>query len=299
MPGLGDKSRLDAPSFFQVWDKNSDRGGGGAAAGSVAETVAVKVARRVDLVVWHITSHTLELPVDEDLTTANVADALGRKFALNFAMVTLLEAVNDQCYRQRSDSDDDHEVVSGGDRDGIVREFFVRFEANVQALMEEARSASRSVSAPPPNFSRPVEDRLRMALASVRRRHLNQEESRRSSSLKENLSAASDAASSAAGGPAATPGAMTHSLDAGFRHHGAPFTANAPTTPSATLVLRPMEDLFRVFSDVELMTVFERTTGGCLPRGCYEMWFEKKKIVRTGVAFRHEYVMKTGHWYGG
>ena len=305
-PGLlRDSSHLDVPTFFQVWDRNSDKGD--RVAGGPVETAAVRAARRVNLVVWHLTSRTLELPVDETFSTANVADALGRELALNFAMVTLLEAANDhRCLRplrQRTDDDEaevSNDPVASREDPGVV-EFFARFDANVQALMEEARTAPAASSAPPPNLSRSLEDGLRAALGSVRRRHRKKEDIYHSSHA-DNL-VATDARPSASGPTAATPGAMAmprRSVDVRHQYRGAPSAADdALAVSSNTVVLRPMEDLFRVYSEAELMVAFEKVTGGQMPGGCYEMWFERKRIVRTGVVFRHEYVMKTGHWYGG
>lgn len=91
-----------------------------------------------------------------------------------------------------------------------------------------------------------------MALASVRRRHRKLEEISQTQ-LEENL-AAVDAATVDAEPATAAPDAMLNSVDNENRLHGVPFAA------SPALVLRPMEDMFRVFSEVELMVAFEKAT---------------------------------------
>lgn len=235
-----------------------------------------------DLVLWSPRKQTLELQVDADFTESNVTNALARKIALQVAKAKLVRYLDLVCGEgDIGDSD-------SPTRDPEVVNFTARLKSNIESLMADARLAGEAYSIAPPPFSDKMEDVLRKPFVRKRRQEADQEAHRRSLPAKRAAHAAAVAAAAASGG--ARPPALNENMPYKPTSISAGEVAASPP-----LVLRPFEDIYRGFSDTDIMNVFKKVvlsrTDCCLCPG-FEIWFEKKEG-----GGRHEYKMECGSPY--
>ena len=253
------------------------------------------------LVFWHRSEHVLELQADTGFTAAGVTNAVARDIALNSARALLLEYV-EQSLKKEESSDDDAYTPIGAD-DPAVIQFVARFRANLTALIDEANSAPATFSVSHASIPREVEGQLHRKAALRHRRRVEYQEYLRL--LKEYEDGPHARKSEAAGGgdgavPSPAPAEDVTPDKPVLRHDNEPMSPEALAS-SPPLVLRPMSDLYRVFTDAEIMVVFSKvilSRDDCILCPGFEVWFEKKRTARTELgAVRHEYGVKTGDPY--
>ena len=268
------KFNPSVPSFCHVRNSDSEmaeKAGGGSQFPPV-----------VDLVIWHLNNRTLELQADTNFTELTVTNALAREIALNAAKSMLPEYLGLGCGEtQLGDSDSPR-------RDPEVVDFTARLKDSVESITAEARSAGQAYSVSPPPFSDKMEDVLRAYIARRRREESDRKEQRRSLLAKKAAHAVAVTAAAASGGTPPPP------LKEDWSYNTAPISASE-LAASPTLVLRPFEDIYRGFSDIEIMSVFKKVVlsrSDCVLCPGYEVWFEKKEGGRD-----HDYEMESGPPY--
>lgn len=248
-----------------------------------------------DLVLWHVNNRVLELKADMDFTENGAMNALAREVALNTAKKMLLQYADE---RFRSDEDryapDDPAVV----------QFLARFRANLIALVVEATSAPAAFSVSHPRLPDDVEGRLREKAARNRRKDADMKEHQR---LWKEYEAAVEARSKKSEAAAGEGTAASPDSAGDIPEKPKPRSCSAePVLPDPLaaspppLVLRPIEDLYRVFTVAEIMDVFNKvilSRNDCVLCPGYEIWFEKKRAVKKDGVVRHEYAFKTGEPY--
>ncbi len=243
----------------------------------------------VDLVVWSPWKRLLELQVDGNFTEPKVTNALAREIALNAAKAKLVEYLHLVCGEGDLADRDSPFFGDGGNplRDPEVVQFTARLKSSIGSLMADARLNGAAYSISPPPFSDRMEDVLRECFATRRRREAR-EEHPRSPPAKRAAHAAAVAATASSGG--APPPTLNENMPSNRTPSSADELAASPP-----LVLRPFEDIYRGFSDVEIMNVFKKVVLSrndcCLCPG-YEIWFEEKEG-----GSKHEYQMKAGSPY--
>lgn len=249
----------------------------------------------VDFVVWCCSDHVLELQADTSFAKTGVMNALARELALSAARTYLLDFLKDRL-------DDGKSYTPKGADDPAVIQFVARFKANFNTLMEEASSAPAAFSMSHSLLPHDVEDQLRGEVARNRRTRADWEEHKKS--CTEYNAAIQAYISAAVPGASVFPapaGIIPKKQKAGFTHGREPSSPD-PLAAWPPLVLRPMEDLYRVFTDAEMMVVFSKvilSTGDYCLCPEYKIWFEKKRAVKNEYgAVRHEYGYKTGEPFG-
>ena len=256
-------------------------------------------SRPVDLVLWHRSEYALELQADGGFTTTSVTNALAREIALNSARALLLEHIDWRTTSgKKHEEDDDDDYAPEGAHHPAVVDFVARFRANLITLVDEVTSAPAAFSTPGPNMSQTVEDELREHAASNRRKRAdwNEEYQGLSKEVKAATQATTSVSASSASASPAPAGDIPEKPVSG--------RSDEPDTlasPPPKLVLRPMEDLFRVFTEAEIMDVFSKvilSRDDCVLCPGFELWFEKKRAVTNECgAVRLEYGLETGDPY--
>lgn len=254
----------------------------------------------VDLVVWHVVDRVLELLADMGFTEYGAAvNALAREIALNSAKRKLLEVLEDLFAHE----DRGRRHTPTGADDPAVIEFVARFRANLVELVEEASSATATFSTRHPRLPDDVEDRLRENAARSRRQQADEKEYWRLSDeykaavQSRNNSEAAGEGSTASPAPA---GDNVPDMPRCPQYGDDPILPDPLAASPPRLVLRPMDDLFRVFTVAEIMVAFSKvilSRRDCILCPGYEIWFEKKRAVKKNGVVRHEYAYKTGKPY--
>lgn len=109
------------PYFYQIWDWKSRVDG----RAEHEEPMLQNLGAGYTVVVWHVTSQSLELQADSNFSTTTVRNSLAREIGLSHAKMHLLQMVNDVlCY--------DEIFGTPLIRHPDVIRFFSRFKANVR-----------------------------------------------------------------------------------------------------------------------------------------------------------------------
>eukprot|EP00903_Cladosiphon_okamuranus_P012814 g11975.t1 len=254
----------------------------------------------VDLVIWHRSDHVLELQADTSFTTASVTNAIAREIALGSARALLLEAAEQSFSRGESagEEEDHGDYAPKGARDPVVVEFVARFTANLIALVEEASSAPATFCVSHSLLPQDVKERLREKISLNRQRRADMEEYQR---LKKDYDGAMKTFNSKAAGASTPAAARDTPKKPKYPSEDIPTSPDPLAASPPTVVLRPIDDLYRVFTEAEILVVFKKvilSRDDCILCPGFMLWFEKKNATRNELgAVRHEYGCKTGDPY--